>query len=456
MTDATPTENRAAMLLIHGVGQQKPYQMLDTFARGLVDHYGAGIEKIEPKLYSPTRQKQIRTRLTIHFREPIGRQKITHLDLSEFYWAGMVQGRVSLNQMLRWCLTTSVPPLKLWSQQATLPSEANKTFLQLMPTLIREFGTAFLLLLAIVLIIFPFLYVAINLNDFYQAGINIRADLIQLSQKSPGLFGATIVFILTFLEIFIFLNILQIIARLFSGKTMEKRMLRSWALASFILFLLLLPGTLILIYQYWEWEMKMFETMLDIVFSPVIVWGLVFIILAFIATRFLIDFVGDLPLYIDADEKSEFYQTRDEIKRTGVTFINKLLDDDDYSAVYVAGHSLGSVIAYDCINQIIREYRAGLRGDLDKLRGLLTFGSPLDKTYYFFRDKVGQKQAVRAQIQSYLHGFRKKSSGREYAPTNFPAIACPHSRSYSGLMFTASWILSAIILTFITSMRRCN
>jgi len=37
---------------------------------------------------------------------------------------------------------------------------------------------------------------------------------------------------------------------------------------------------------------------------------------------------------------------------------------------------------------------------LQKLRGLLTFGSPLDKIYYFFREHVKEDQAIRAQILS--------------------------------------------------------
>jgi hypothetical protein len=99
----------------------------------------------------------------------------------------------------------------------------------------------------------------------------------------------------------------------------------------------------------------------------------------------------------------------------------------------VAGHSLGSVIGYDLINQLIRESRAGLPHDLTRLRGMLTFGSPLDKIYYFFRDTVGEKQAVRAQIQSFLHGFRKKSSGRDYHPYRFDHYDMP-------ILETMQWV----------------
>ena len=56
---------------------------------------------------------------------------------------------------------------------------------------------------------------------------------------------------------------------------------------------------------------------------------------------------------------------------------------------------------------------------LQKLKGLLTFGSPLDKIYYFFREHVKEDQAIRAQILSMLYSFRKTPSGRDYAPFDF-------------------------------------
>jgi hypothetical protein len=61
---------------------------------------------------------------------------------------------------------------------------------------------------------------------------------------------------------------------------------------------------------------------------------------------------------------------------------------------------------------------------LQKLRGLLTFGSPLDKIYYFFREHVKEDQAIRAQILSMLHFFRKVRSRRNYKPYDFTYTSC--------------------------------
>lgn len=59
------------------------------------------------------------------------------------------------------------------------------------------------------------------------------------------------------------------------------------------------------------------------------------------------------------------------------------------------------------------------RSDLEKLRGLVTFGSPLDKVYYFYREHVASDQAVRAQILSFLYSLLRARSGRDYGRFTF-------------------------------------
>ena len=95
--------------------------------------------------------------------------------------------------------------------------------------------------------------------------------------------------------------------------------------------------------------------------------------------------------------------------------------------------SLGSVIAYDAVNRLAREVRAEHRetepglsqAELDKLYGLLTFGSPLDKVYYFFRTVVAAEEVIRAQLLASLHGFRQRRSGRDYGQFTLARYVIP-------------------------------
>lgn len=90
-----------------------------------------------------------------------------------------------------------------------------------------------------------------------------------------------------------------------------------------------------------------------------------------------------------------------------------------FDRIYIASHSLGTVIALDTINEMLNRAHTDptLRDQLSKkLCGLLTFGSPLNKVWYFFRQQTDADESVRAQILSKLHAFRRVSSHRDYSP----------------------------------------
>jgi hypothetical protein len=142
-------------------------------------------------------------------------------------------------------------------------------------------------------------------------------------------------------------------------------------------------------------------------------------------------YVADVAVYVNTDAKSKDFQARSAILKGSTAALKALLASGSYDRVILAGHSLGSVIAYDTVNELLAQYNAdpGPAGDrpdpaltlgqLQSLKGLLTFGSPLDKVYYFFREHVKRDQAIRAQILSMLHSLRRAPSGRNYGEFDF-------------------------------------
>lgn len=133
--------------------------------------------------------------------------------------------------------------------------------------------------------------------------------------------------------------------------------------------------------------------------------------------KFAQSFVGDLVGYLDLDPRSEHFETRRKILNGALDELRELMkakDDngkDEYKEIIVAGHSLGSVIAYDALNRIIQETNAGRleESEAEKIVGLVTFGSPLDKIALFFRERVEKEKEVQRQILTNLHGFRTLS-----------------------------------------------
>jgi pimeloyl-ACP methyl ester carboxylesterase len=152
-----------------------------------------------------------------------------------------------------------------------------------------------------------------------------------------------------------------------------------------------------------------------------------------------VGYVGDVAVYVNADAKAASYEVRSKILEGAREALLRLLrSPEDYERIVLVGHSLGSVIAYDLINRLLDEVRAAYTNapggtsraklsslELRKLRGLATFGSPLDKVYYFFRAQVPAQQPIRAQILSFMHGFRRAPSNRRYGAFEFQKYVIP-------------------------------
>lgn len=149
--------------------------------------------------------------------------------------------------------------------------------------------------------------------------------------------------------------------------------------------------------------------------------------------------IGDLAIYAVVDPKSKFYNIRRKILSGAVEAIKFLIEKEEdpgtadekaaplaYPSVLVAGHSLGSQVAYDAINRLnllvnqnlIKHYdnqgRSTKPGNAtrsisDQLKGFITFGSPLDKTVFFLRENVPDENYLRQQLLEAYHGFKQRN-----------------------------------------------
>ncbi len=133
--------------------------------------------------------------------------------------------------------------------------------------------------------------------------------------------------------------------------------------------------------------------------------------------RMLVQYVGDVALYITPHTLDRFNSLRDKIRLYVFEAARAVYacrstdsgetDKPEYEGVFIVGHSLGSVIAYDTLNQLLDQDSiagSGKRLDvLDRTKLLLTFGSPLDKTAFLFslqREKTSrEREALAAAAQ---------------------------------------------------------
>lgn len=135
----------------------------------------------------------------------------------------------------------------------------------------------------------------------------------------------------------------------------------------------------------------------------------------------LVQYVGDVAVYVAPHTLDRFNDTRSKIKDCvyrQARAVFALGNGKAYSEVVIVGHSLGSVIVYDALNRLINEdeivkrekaSRPPFLDVLGRTRMLLTFGSPLDKIAYLFALQGNRtseaREALAAEVQPLIRNF---------------------------------------------------
>lgn len=150
-------------------------------------------------------------------------------------------------------------------------------------------------------------------------------------------------------------------------------------------------------------------------------------------TQVFADYFGDSAIYTTSDSKSKFYEIRqtvlDGMTRKLIGLINA-----DYDKIIIAAHSLGSVIAYDALNQVNLEMNVNpsFAAKADKQFELITFGSPLDKVAFFLREHLREGDYIKQLVIKHVNGYRKKflemPSGEQYTVSSSVQDYLPHLR----------------------------
>ncbi len=140
---------------------------------------------------------------------------------------------------------------------------------------------------------------------------------------------------------------------------------------------------------------------------------LVFALAIFVSGKvrsYLIQYAGDLAAYLTGHLVSKFHEVRAEVQKKAhetARAVYALKDQDGnsvYDRVIFVGHSLGSVVAYDTLNRLINEDQLAAQPETQALGitsrtfAFVTFGSPLDKTAFLFRNQAKVEDETREAL----------------------------------------------------------
>ena len=523
---------RTAVLVVHGIGAQKPYQILDQFARGLKQFFAT--QSANPA-NPPTQEIKLRqhganantgekdwTQAFARVRPSPGDPWF--IDVYEYYWAPVITGKVSALESLKFLILAGLSPFQYLRDNLIIIDRAHprkyagKKFLWMIHSFLRELCRMFFIFIPTIAICLGLYWLLSTPISTLFAGHGDALKSIGPLLKQPELTPWS-AFILTVLAIRILLAgmcliflLQEIYARIKPG-TEEK----SWP--PYVAFVLALLAALLVLpfalhpylhlhdaaCQFSKWPLHS-QALAAVALAAVLIvlsfasrilrsaWGrgwqnieshpqLFFLALLLIAAflvpaylfqydntgswltghlllprflnwkavafytfaglfvfavqKFLTSAVGALAVYLGADDLSKNFAARSQILHECTTMLIDLLNGEDekgnknpvwdYDEVLVAGHSLGSVIAYDALSELIVRNEApdptmaGL--PLGKIKGLLTFGCPLNKVIYFFRTRTNLQTHVLSQILYMLHPFRLRTP---LPPQANPALAIPH------------------------------
>lgn len=160
----------------------------------------------------------------------------------------------------------------------------------------------------------------------------------------------------------------------------------------------------------------------DLLGRPIWVWPAL-IAISKLVRDLIVEYPGDVAIYVTSNKLDRFDEIRDKIKQVALDSLMPLYSAYNvdskgnatsflYSKVAIVGHSLGSVVAYDTLNKLLtldellkNWFRVAQRTAIFE-----TFGSPLDKTAFFFsfqgKDTFKIREQLAASKQPLIESYR--------------------------------------------------
>ena len=312
-------KGRNAFIIIHGIGEQKPFDTMDYFGRNWIKFFEKSNINVKLEHMLVEHEKRSPSHITDCVRiSPCDASKNWQVDVYEYHWAYQTNNEISISEVLKWLERTLMGTINFYSQPqnqrltAKISGEQRrkkifKYHLRIITIFIRAFKPIYPLLRLVIWLI--------------------------LSLSSPFL----------------------------SGRFLQC----SWKLSK----QLLLPA--------------------------------------------LVNHIGDIAVYSTTDTNSAQHKVRQRIIKGCLKLLKSIIQDKQasYDKVVLVGHSLGSCIAYDTLNLLNIEINLPSTQYQDlpvnKIVGLVTFGSPLDKVAFFHQEsQKSDKQYIRTAIIQHLTSFR--------------------------------------------------
>ncbi len=381
-----------AVLIIHGMGQQTRLSTLGDFSRGLV----AALRRRDPTS-GEGGAPELRSEMTLLDGVAVERLVLVipgsvprEVHLYEAWWAPLTEGAVRLRDVLSFLLRTGWRTVRYRSTRFDRwMFGAWRSFRIPAGSLLAVGATLALLVAGILLAVIGVAVALVTLLP----GLGLAWPA---ASRHPQLTTTLLALLLAVTAT----GGVSVLAAMWRSTLAQVLSIGSAALAGTALIV----GTGVMLWQTVAAEShQLFPSLsgrwLETSWAMV-PWG-IFLVVALLIRRLLVQYVGDIVVYLEAHRVDRFADLRSRIGYVVTDAARRVYgarsgtgsgSDFLYEDVIIAGHSLGSVLGYDVLNRLINldalrsDHRPEERLDVARrTRLLLTFGSPLDKTAWLFR-----------------------------------------------------------------------
>jgi hypothetical protein len=392
-----------AVFACHGMGQQVAFETIDSVVHALADQ--EQIATRGPRPFATPKligwEGEWLARATIVLTTRNGDQQPVHL--YEAYWAPLTEGKIGLWATLGFLLGASFRGITF---------SVRGTFDRWMFGHQRHFGippraAGQLLLAGIVVVCLCLVYIALSTDVVLATLLAVRAPWPDWPHVAVPIGWTTVLAVATISVA----GVGWILSLFLQWRRRTERPSIDdapppWSVAR-VVELVTALGLAVALMVGVGWLTIKWGRLLNHYFIAHETWAVLcgaVVAVVFLALRwFLIEYVGDVAIYTCAYKVSRFSDIRRQIQDVGRR-VGRLVYATEppgagvkrYERIFVLGHSLGSVIAYDVLNDMVNGGLVPGAGDTPhtpsdaadvagRTKLLLTFGSPLDKTAFIFR-----------------------------------------------------------------------
>lgn len=417
-------KRRVAVLVCHGMGQQVQFETLDTVVREL--HRAAlscgtlvpKDQKVGVSLHVDEEHFVPRAELNLKLKDKKGSREV---HFYEAYWAPITEGRVTLRQTLTFLIEAARNGVRVAYHDGFFDRGmfGGREEFHIPPKRVFQLGLAlWMLLLITAAIVATGLIPLMKLLDFFRVGdtdpqLAVTAAVALSIGIGLGLFSLFLVF--TARRIRPDPDIEEpkpVINPERIGELAPSKGRRVLAALKLVLVILVSAAAIVAlgfwIYNSWTHPAIAHprKNLIGLLLAVALLAALTFGLGRFV-NGFVIEFAGDVAAYLSPYKVSIFEEIRHAIQERGrqiARFIYSARESGSllYDEVFIVGHSLGSVLAYDTLNDAIKRDThengwgpsapSGGYRIVDRTSLLLTFGSPLDKTAFVFRTQKMERE----------------------------------------------------------------